>query len=450
MRANPPYLSLVAAIASDVAEGRLRAGDALPSHRELARHLGLSPGTVAKAYAEARRRGLVEGSRRAGTRVRYIGGLDRMLSSAYPINFASSQPNPSIGPDLTAALTLVRRRQADLMRYAPPEGYPRHRAAGQSWLAMIDVQGPELDVLPTSGAQHGVSMAIGTLLDTGDTIAAGSLCYPGLMAAAQFHGIQVASVPHDELGLAPEVLDSLCRRRKIRAVYCMPSAANPTGHTMPLNRKQTLATVAAEHDLIVIEDETHRPYVNRPAQAIVTLAPERTVLLTSLSKVLMGGVRVGFAALSPELGKRLRRSIQADVLATSALDLELVTALIENGEAARVIGRRYAEAERRKEIAARLIGDAVAALPRRDGPYLWLEMPSSMSSEALTGMAESRGVAVTPASVFATGTDHGDGLRVALSAPVSDADVERGLKLLCEIFVPGKSRGSPSTWAAHY
>jgi DNA-binding transcriptional MocR family regulator len=315
---------------------------------------------------------------------------------------------------------------------------------------MVEVHAPELDVLPTAGAQHGVSMALATLLDTGDTIAAGSLCYPGLMAAAQFHGIQVAGVPHDEFGLDPEALDSLCRRRKVRAVYCMPSAANPTGHTMPFSRKQTLATMAAEHDLIIIEDETHRPYVKHPSQAIVTLAPERTVLLTSLSKMILGGIRVGFAALNPEFGKRFRRSVQADVLATSALDLELVTALIENGEAARVIGRRYAEAGRRKEIAASILGGAAAASPRRAGPFLWLEMPSYMSSEVLAAMAETRGVAVTPASAFATGIDHNDGIRVALSAPVSDADIEQGLKLLREIFSRRNGRGSPTAWASHY
>lgn len=449
-RDHPPYLSLVATIASDIAGGRLRGGDSLPSHRELAGHLGLSPGTVAKAYAEARRRGLVEGSRRAGTRVRYSGGLDRMLSSAHTINFASSQPNPSIGPDLTAALALVRRRQADLMAYAPSEGHPRHRAAGQSWLAMLEIHGANLHVLPTAGAQHGLSMTIAALLETGDTIAASSLCYPGLMAAAQFHGVQLAGVPHDEVGLDPDALDSLCRHRNIRAVYCMPSAANPTGHTMPLSRKEALARVAVEHGLIIVEDETHRPYVECPDQAIVTLVPERTVLLTSLSKVLLGGVRVGFAAMSAEFGKRLRRSLQVDILATSALDLEVVGALIENGEAACVMARRYAEAERRKEIAVSILKEVAVAPRRRDGPFLWLEMPLSISSESLAAMAESRGVTVTPASAFASGLEYRDGVRVALSAPSTDADVEQGLKLLRDVFVGANGRRSSSTWASHY
>lgn len=444
---TPLYHSLVEAMAADIAAGRLCPGDILPPHRELARRLRLSAGTVAKAYAEARRRGLVDGSRREGTRIRYAGGLERMLSGSQRINFASSYPNPSIRPDLASALLLVGRREMDLVAYPPAAGHERHRAAATSWLQLLDIEAPNLSGLPTAGAQHGLSISIAALLEAGDTIAAASLCYPGLMAAARLRGVQVAGVRQDEHGLDPDALDALCRHREVRALYCTPSAANPTGHTMPTGRKEALARVAARHGLAVIEDETHRPYLERPSPPIAALLPERTVLLVSVSKVLLGGVRVGFAAAHASLAAQLRLSLQADLLATSALDLDIVAALIECGEAARVIARRRAEVRRRKRLASRIFGEIAALAPQRDGPFLWLETPSSMTSEALAESAEARGVSVAPASAFATsGRDYRDGCRVALSAPTEDAEVERGLRVLREVLLGGR-RARLSSWA---
>jgi DNA-binding transcriptional MocR family regulator len=373
-----------------------------------------------------------------------------MLSKASAINFASSQPNPSIGPDLTSVFAHLRRQQAELMAYPPAEGYGRLGLVAKSWLEMLEVEPSDLHVLPTTGAQHGLSIAIAAFLETRDTIATGVLCYPGLMAAARLHGVQIAGVVHDEGGLDPNALESLCRHRKIRALYCMPSAANPTGHTMVSSRKEALAAVATKHDLLVIEDETHRPYVERPVAPLLALLPERTVFLTSLSKVLFGGIRVGLAVTNSALGERLRQCLQADVLATSALDLEVVAGLIENGEAARVIACRRAETRRRKAMATRILGDTgsiTASAPPRDGPFIWLETPGSLSSESAAALAEARGVSVAPASAFASNGSYRDGLRVALSAPAADAEVERGLKLLRDVLVGGNDRRFSSTWA---
>ena len=430
---RPLYLSVVDALAADITGGRLHAGDALPPHRELAQRLGVSPGTAAKAYAEARRRGLVEGSRRLGTRVRSGDGLARLLSVPRTINFASTKPNPSISPDLTAALATVRRQQAELMSYPPPEGSPRHRHAGQRWLQMLDIETASLCVLPTAGAQHGLSMAMVALLEPGDTIAAASLCYPGLVAAARSRRMQVAGVPQDEFGLDPEALDALSRRQTVRAVYCTPSAANPVGQTMPRRRKEALVRVAAKHSLVVIEDETYRAYVDRPSQSIVELLPECTVLLTSVSKVLLGGVRVGMAAMGDGIGRRLRANLQADVLATSALDLAIVTALIEQGEVARVLERRRTEMRRRKKMARQIFRTGASSQQHGDGPFLWIELPPTLPSEFVAARAEARGVTLAPASAFASNGPYRDGVRVALSAPATDAEVEQGLSLLRDL-----------------
>jgi DNA-binding transcriptional MocR family regulator len=128
--------------------------------------------------------------------------------------------------------------------------------------------------------------------------------------------------------------------------------------------------VAEAHGLMVIEDETHRPYLERPTAPIVALLPERTVLLVSVSKMLLGGVRVGFAVTHASRAAQLRLTLQADLLATSALDLELVGALIESGEAGRVMARRRAEVRRRKQLASRLLGEFAAPARQRDGPFL--------------------------------------------------------------------------------
>src|SRR5437762_14239985 len=142
-RSGPRYAAIAEALAEDAAEGRLRPGVRLPTHRDLAGTLGVTVGTVTRAYAEAARRGLVSGEVGRGTFVRAVAGP--ALSAPPPDGRALidlSANLPPAGAEGVEAATLsrtlaalARRRDlARLLAYPPEGGLPSHRAAGAEWV----------------------------------------------------------------------------------------------------------------------------------------------------------------------------------------------------------------------------------------------------------------------------------------------------------------------------
>ena len=434
------YLGLADAIMADVERGALKPGDRLPTHRDLADTLGVTVGTVTRGYAEAARRGLVRGEVGRGTVV----ALGQDAAAPWWGGDASQPEHIDLGlvtgmygldPDLAAGLRELAGRGdvQELLRYQPSRGMARHREIGSAWLARFGLSaGPER-VLITSGGQHALVVLFSTLFRPGERIAAAGLNYPGLMTAAALAGIRLVPLDCDEEGVLPESLDEACAREPVRGLYLMPGMHNPTTAGAGPQRLARLAAVARERGLLVVEDAAYALTAEDPLHTLAALAPERTFFVASVSKSIAGGLRVAFVASPQEHVERLALGITGTTWLAAPLCVELACMWIADGTAGKVLARKRAEGARRSDLAREVLAGQ-RFRSRRDGYFLWLELPEPWRGADFERAALERGVVVVAGESFALGqTAAPMAVRVSLSAARSREELRRGLMILLEL-----------------
>jgi DNA-binding transcriptional MocR family regulator len=440
-RKGPRYLAIAEALADDAGAGRLRPGARLPTHRELADRLGLTVGTVTRAYAEAARRNLVSGEVGRGTFVRAPAARFAGAGRAEPglIDLSSNHPPRGAGDGesdlLVRALAALSRRKdlGRLLDYPPHGGAPDHRAAGAEWVRRSGLDAEPERVLVSSGNQHGMTAVFAALLGPGDVVFTEALTYPGMKSLAGLLSLRLHGVALDEQGLRPDALAAACRARPPKALYCVPTLQNPTASIMSEERRRQIASVAREHGVLIVEDDVHGRIPERAPRPLSAFAPELSVYLTGTSKVLAPGLRVGFIAAPEALVDRIAAAIRGTTWMAAPLMAEIAARWIKDGTAETIVKRKRKEAAARQRLAAGILGRS-AGRTHPAAYHLWMGLPRPWRGEVFADAARQRGVGVTPASAFATGrTGVPDAVRVCLGAARDRAELERGLRVLGEL-----------------
>lgn len=437
---GPLYAALVDALAADISAGRLRAGDRLPTHRELAATVEASLGTVTRAYAEAERRGLIRSQVGNGTFV-------RDLTEADPYSPQLDRTRIDLGPtavpivpgdlghlSLAAALTRLGGRAdlAALSGYQAHAGSESQRAAGARWLGLAGVPASSGEVTVCGGAQHATLMLL-SLLATPEGVLVEDVTYPGVLGAAEWLRLPTHPVALDMDGLIPEALAEACRKGGARVLYCTPTNHNPTTAIMPLKRRQALVEVCREFGVTIIENGALAPLVAKAPPPLVALDPGRTYHIGSLSKATLPALRVGFIRAPAEARRALEHAAAATVWSGSPLLNEIASQWISDGTAEALRDARRAEATARQSLAASVLkGHPYAA--HATAYFLWMPIPEHRRATELVEQAAARDVLLGPGHVFAARPGHApNALRISLGAATSRAELERGLKTLAEL-----------------
>jgi DNA-binding transcriptional MocR family regulator len=427
------YIAIVQALEGDIASGRLRHGDRLPPQRELADALKVTLTTVTRAYSEAAKRGLVEGEVGRGTFVRAAveeGGdsdalIDLSINALLPHAHAAE-----LAGRLAPSGKLSERVR--LLDYHPPLGIAEHRAAARKWLADRGLQTADAEVAVTAGAQHGLLVVMMALLPRGGDVLVEDLTYSGFKDLAVNLRLNLHSVAMDVEGLRPADLDGACRRTSARVLYTMPALHNPSGISMPIDRQQEIAAIARRHDLTVVEDDTYG-FLVPDVPPLAALIPERTITVTSVSKSVTGGLRIGYVAVPPRWREPLAAAVWNTVLMVSPITAEIATTLIEDGTAARIVAWKREETMARQRL-ARLRLPGISDRTHPASPHVWLPLERPWRAETFAASARARGVLVTPGTAFAVREGaFPRAVRVALGPPRSRERLERGLLRLFEL-----------------
>lgn len=440
---TPKYRAIVEAIAADLAAGRLAPGTRMPTHRDLAWRLGVTVGTVARAYAEAERQGLLSGEVGRGTFVRDPDHHDRALAQYLNdaadqrqglINLAVNRPDGdqgawAVGPVLAR---LARRGDlAALLAYRFESLSARHRAAGAAWLTRMEGAAvtPEL-VAVTAGSQQAILAALSVMTVPGDAVAVEEYTYPGIKSAVSLMARTLMPVAMDAHGLIPdEVERAFARGAKV--LYTTATVQNPLTATLSEDRRRAVAAAARRHGAYVIEDGVHR-FLNPAAPPpILVHAPERCVYLSTLSKSVSPGLRTAFAAIPPALRAHFDAAIGALTLSLPTPLVEVACILIEEGQAFEIAEAQRREAEARAELAVAALGEGVR--PQSPSFNVWLPLTVPWRSADFVAEAARRGVSIAPTDTFAVGRPLGDGVRLSVSCPPERDDVRRGLAILADI-----------------
>ena len=442
---GPIYLAVADALAADVERGRLQPGDRLPTHRDLARRLGVNVMTVSRAYAEASRRGLVEGEVGRGTFVRRRERHTTRLKTpvtAGPrlIDFHFNLPagDPSL-LDASAILEELAPTHRPLLHAGyVSAGLPEHRAAGAEWIARAGADADPDRVIVCGGAQHAMTITFASLAGPGDLVLTEALTYPGMKALASVLGLRVRGLPMDSDGLLPDAFDAACRKSTPKALYCMPTVHNPTGVVMSETRRREVAAVASRHGVAIVEDDTYGYLCADPPPPLVSFAAELGYFLTGTSKNLTAGLRIGYlqapeASGSAALLERLESNVAALTWMAAPLMAEIASRWIHSGQADAMVDWKRREARARRRLYERVL----SGYPTESHPgssHVWLPLPSPWRGDDFVDQARRRGVGVTAAETFAAGRAAAPhAVRVCLGTPATREEVERGLGVLAEM-----------------
>ncbi|MDP1751268.1 MAG: PLP-dependent aminotransferase family protein [Reyranella sp.] len=433
---GPIYASIVEALTGDIASGRLHRGQRLPTHRALAKALGLDLTTVTRAYNEARRRGLTEARVGQGTFVAESRvHAPRAAAAGVDFDLSMNLPPEPIEADLEGrvarGLAALQRDYgvSDFLSYQQAGGSDADRGVTADWLRrrVRTAEASRLVVFP--GTQTALTALLLTLTRPGDVVLVDRLTYPGFKAAAAALGVRLVGVPSDGEGMIPAALDEACRRHAPKAVYLIPTIHNPTTLTITPARREELAGAIRRNDLLLFEDDAYGS-LDPKAQPIATLIPERSYLAVSLSKCIAPGLRVSFLLVPDRtaaamLGNTLRTVAQMPV----PLMVALVMRWLADGSADAIIAAITAEAAARQKLAAKaLSGQTYAAHPK--GHHVWLTLPSTWTRAEFAAHVQRQGLAVVTSDSFSVDGDPQHAIRIALGAARNRSELVGALDVL--------------------
>lgn len=435
---TPRHEVIAAEIEKIIRSGEVPPGEKLPTHRELARRIGVTTGIISRAYALLVKRGLLSARVGDGS---YVRELERASEESEAREASAGMidlsHNVAISTDEVAAMQATLSQLAQdtqgLMRaaqYQSESGSWRHRQAAGQWFSRFGLSSDPNRVMITHGAQHGLACVLRALVHPGDTILAESLTYPGLMAVAREMRIQVMGLEMDEEGIVPDVLRKAVGMFHAKVLFCSPTLHNPTTSSMGWIRRDEIARIALECKLVVIEDLVHAAIAREPLPALSAALPSNSFVLSSFSKVLAPGLRVGYIHAAPTWFPKVAHSMRADCWMAAPLLPEVITRWLEQGEIDRLIGlQRDAIHARLELLHQRLAGLHYLSSP--DLPFVWLPLPEPWSTAQFSAVLRENGVQVRIADHFAAGRSQpAHAVRISVNAVASDAQLAQALDIV--------------------
>jgi len=454
----PLHRQLYEAMRRAMLDGKLAAGDRLPSSRELTHDLGLSRNTVVAALNQLSVEGYLVSRVGSGTFVhdnvprspqrkassqvpRHQTDLSRRgtaLSSTFCATQLEVQPfTPGIADFSAFPVALWQRLQNKHWRMTYPEmldysycgGHAPLRRAVADYLRVFRSVPLDVDqVIITSGTQQSLELCAQLLADHGDTVWLEDPAYWGAVKAFMATGLRAHPVKVDQHGMAPTPQDE---RTPPRLIYTTPSHQYPTGAVMSLARRQHILAIARTHNAWVLEDDydSEFRFSGPPLSSLAGLdQDERVLYMGSFSKVLYPGLKLGYLVVPKRLVAAFKQA-HYDLNRPGQMPLQAALAeFIELGHFASALRRaRHSYAQRRQcllEALAPCLGKNAQITGAEQGLHLCVRLPDALDDKALAQRIGTFGLTVRPLSAYCLERQDAKGLVIGYGyAPL--AEIER-------------------------
>ncbi|MFZ5631607.1 MAG: PLP-dependent aminotransferase family protein [Bacillota bacterium] len=489
---TPLYLQIRNQIRRLILSGSLLPGCSLPPERKLAVLLNVNRSTVVNAYRELEADGLIESHVGRGTRVReapageksgaaatgvrpvawqhffsrqsgrmqnpLISNILDLLARDEIISFAAGVPSPDfypVGEFLMIQEELLGGGGTQFLEHVSTAGYMPLREYIAGRMAERGVPaGPE-NIIVLSGSQQGLDLLVRVLIDPGDVVVIEEPSYLGAIQAFTAAGARILSVPVDGDGMRPDILDQLLSRYRPKFIYTLPTFQNPSGITMSRERRLQLLEMACRHQAPVIEDDPYGELFYGGERVLPLKSDDlygHVIYLSTFSKVLFPGLRVGWAAAPADVIHRLTMAKQLADLHCNTLSQAALAEFCRRGlldkhlETARV---EYAG--RRDAMLAALDEEAPPGMEWNrpaGGYYIWCSLPGGVTATRLLARASGAGVAFLPGDAFYAGGGGAGNIRLGFSR-YRPGVIKEGVSRLCrvinELISEGPGRGAGKT-----
>lgn len=415
------YRRIADVLAQEIASGALRPGERLPPQREFAYQRRMASSTAARVYAELARRGLVTGEVGRGTFVSSPlsrqppaltepAGSDIDLSLNFPITEGQTTLLHSSLRTLLRDTTLEQ-----ISRPIGTRATMQARAIAAAFMARGRWRPEAEAILFTGNGRQAIAAALSALAPPGGRFGVEALTYPVLKGLAARLGITLIPIACDAEGMSPEALRRTLASTSLNGIYVQPSLHNPLGVTMSVNRRKQMAAALEDANLTAIEDGVYGFLVDE--EPLARYAPDRIVLVDSLSKRIAPGATLGILVAPRPLREGLTASVRSGAWAAAGLPLALGLQLMSDGAADEIGACKRDDARSRHGLACRVLthfhlqGDPRAY-------HIWAGLPDRWRAEAFALAAANQGISVVPAGAFAVSPGHSpNAVRLALSSP---------------------------------
>lgn len=371
------------------------------------------------------------------------------------VSFAPGYPAPELFPwnelrDISASL--LTGSDPDALQYGPTRGYAPLLDAVVGLLSERGITATTDELLITSGSQQGIDLIARVMVSPGDVVLVELPTFTGGIAAFRNAQAELVGVPQDASGIDLDALDDIWRRqhaigKTIKLLYVIPNFQNPTGSLLDLSRRPRLVEWAARRDILIVEDD---PYGSLYFEDVASAAETRplrafdrdgrVLYLSTVSKTLAPGFRVGWMVAPPQLIDRFETAKQSTDLTSGILDQHVVHEALRRGVVHALAPRLRALYARKRDVMEQAIrtriGGRLTWSSPKGGFFVWATLPPGYRDEAVLERALTHGVVfVIGSAFFVDGTGH-DRIRLSFSAPSIDR-IEEGVARLARALGDG-------------
>lgn len=367
------------------------------------------------------------------------------------VSFAAGYPDPTTfaWDDFREIATeLLSGADPNVLQYGPTRGYRPLLESTREVLAGRGIEAPLEQLMITSGSQQGIDLVARVLISPGDVVLVELPAYTGGISAFKNAQAELVGVRQDADGIDLDHLDAVWARehgagRRVKLLYLVPNFQNPTGLLLGLGRRRALLEWAERRDVLIVEDDPYGVLYfddvageadTRPIRADDTNG--RVIYLSTYSKTLAPGFRVGWMVSPAPLADRFETAKQSIDLTSGILDQRVVHQAVGRGLLDRV-APRLREIYRGKravmeEALRRELGTLLTWPAPRGGFFLWVTLPPGQTdTDILRRALEERLVLVIGSAFYVDGTGH-DRIRLSFSAP-SAPRIEEGVRRLARV-----------------
>lgn len=445
-REGPVRRRIYEEIRERILAGELRAGEALPSTRALARELAVSRSTAVEAYDMLAAEGFLAVRQGAPTRVAADAAMERPAPPAVPVrseeppvraDFRTGRPDLGRFPFQAWRKCLMRGAAGLPLRqygYADCAGLPALRREISEWLMRGRgfAAHPD-DIFVTAGATHALSLLADILGADGRKVLVEDPCHGGMRKALLRAGRAVEPVPADDKGI---VTDMLPDGAAVSAVYVTPSHQFPLGGILPAARRAALIRFARAHDSYIIEDDydSEFRYAGAPVNPLCAMDAQRVVYVGTFSKTVFPALRVGFSVLPRGLQEAWRaRRMYMDVQNPPFEQAALAEFLAGRGLDRHVHKMRALYGNRRQALLAALaesFGGGFAACGDAAGLHVAVDFPGARFGGAFARRCAGDGIRVAPLETHCIEKGRHEGALVLGYGHLEEEAIRSGTRLL--------------------
>jgi DNA-binding transcriptional MocR family regulator len=462
--ASRRFVEVADRLATMISQGGLRAGQRLPSVRELSASLGIGAATALAACAELERRGLVQGRPRSGfyltPRPRETSferaSLSRLLAAPQSpdettrllmaaghepevIALDTAAPHVSLTPlreFRTIFARALRKHPIVAADYIfPPGRETLRRAVARRLVRAGCVLVPD-DIVITTGATEALLLAVRAVTKPGDTIAIESPTYYGILQVMRSLGLRALEIPTDpETGMRVDALAHALARRRVAACFLMPNFSNPLGSQMPADNVQAIVELLGKAGIPLIEDDANGELAFSASRPHAAKSYDRrglVMLCGSVSKTLAPGCRVGWTVPGKARDRVMELQWTSTVSAASPSQLAVAEYFTSSAcdrhlrSLRQIVSRNV---ERFTRAVARYFPPGTTTTRPVGGLVLWVGLPCGVSALHLHRAALTERIAIMPGTIFSPGARYDSHVRICCAVPWSDAIEDAVMRL---------------------